>query len=289
MYKNHNLKCQCGHQNKNGSRYCGRCGKALELIEWRQPENNYSNCLNELQWPVKDGERILGAEVASNPFFLSFSGQYCYFKIHPESGESVPHTSRILPSIKMGPLLGIVTNLQSSPWALLIWQRAVIIFNGFFQKYLTLWKAQNDDEECFRIPCVLPVKRDKKRPGIRVPLIIRHGNSIEFKQFDLVYKESADNAAHIWAGWKIKSSRFIKKKLSLTKAFVVSEPFIAAPEESYSVFIAFKGSNSGSRARLLTVGPKDQLDKDTAFNVSRIISVIISLGSAYMAFWILGG
>ena len=268
MYINYKLKCQCGHRNRSGSRYCVCCGKALDLIEWGPPKNNFAQKIIELQWPVKDGERILGAEVASNPFFLSSSGQYCYFNIHPESGESVPVTSRILPSIKMGPLLGIVTNLQSSPWALLIWQRAIIIFNGFFKKHLTLWEAQNDDEECYRIPCVLPVRNDKKRPGVRVPLIIRNGNFIEFKQFDLVYNKSMDNVDPVWDGWEIEASRFIKNNLSLAKAFIVSEPFIIATEESYSVFIAYKGSDSGLKARLLTIGSQGQSVKEALFPVS---------------------
>jgi len=270
VYINYKLKCQCGHRNRGGSRYCVCCGKALDLIKWGPPKNNFAQKIIELQLPVKDRERILGAEVASNPFFLSSSGQYCYFNINPDFDESVTHTSRILSNINMGPLLGIITNLQSSPWALLIWQRAVIIFNGFLQKYLTLWEAQYDDEECFRLPCVLPVRNDKKMPCIRVPLIIRHGNFIEFRQFDLVYSESTDDADPVWDGWEIEASRFIREDLPLDQAFIVSEPFIIAPEESYSVFIAFKGSNSDLHARLFTTGSHGQplKEKETTFPVS---------------------
>lgn len=268
MYINYKLKCQCGHQNKNSSRYCVHCGQQLDLTEWGPPTSKFSKSSAELQWPVKDVERILGAEVASNPFFLSSSGQYCYFNINPDFDESITHTSRILSNINMGPLLGIITNLQSSPWALLIWQRAVIIFNGFLQKYLTLWEAQNDDEECFRLPCVLPLRNDKKRSGIRVPLIIRNGNFIEFREFDLVYNKRIDHADPVWDGWEIEASRFIKNNLSLAKAFIVSEPFIIATEESYSVFIAYKGSDSGPKARLLTIGSQGQSVKEALFPVS---------------------
>jgi hypothetical protein len=237
--------CPCGKKfHYPGSRYCVQCGKRLNIPKYTPPRETSFHIADMVEGPGNSNERIMGAELASSPFFVSSSGFCWHF------GRD---TTQLFPEIEKGPLLGIVSWDEFSPWGLLTWSKLVVLYNGFSGKSYVVWECnRNNDEECFRLPGVAVVgKPGCTGPFIRILLVLRKGGEIHFIPYDLILKKRQEGVCE----WYIEPKPGLKP-LPYDQALIVTAPYAFGSDTELSQLVVFRNERGGLSAPVLEFNPR---------------------------------
>ncbi len=255
------VNCYCGKtSHRIGGRYCVQCGERLDAPKYDPPGGGSVGWEGPLEWPGHVNERMLSAEIGALPFFLGASG--CYWHVGKTPGEINRKTRlpRLFPNIKKGPLLGIVSREDAAPWALLVWKRLILLYNGFSSEYKQVWRPANPNvEECYRLPGMAVVgKPGGKGPFLSIVLVLKKHEAIHIHQTLLRFERG--RRADI-CKWGLESRRILAP-LEAVRAKIITEPFVVRKNKGLAQLVVFKRTGGDLSAPVREFGEGSGIDPE---------------------------
>jgi len=216
--------CECGkNKHRRGSLYCTKCGNVLD-IDIKPSINNPKIYQSKDTFPINynEDDTFKGTEVASAPFFVNAEGFYWHIGKRHEIFRG-SHLPQMFGKYEKGDLLGIVCPDFLSPWALIVWKKLIVLYNGFSCKTLMLRYCKNGtDEEYYRKPGVIQINSYGNQGRLfRFLLSIRKKGYIYIQPYDFILKKQKNEEYRWWVQPKGALNPLPVKNICL-----ITEPFI---------------------------------------------------------------